>query len=102
VSGKYNSILRVSPSSVRNSPVNSDLNLVPGLGEAGVNLALFCKVAISPGKDEVGDVVADIIATTDRHDDFPAVSVNGYIGTGSGKIAARGTLEEDYLYISEM
>lgn len=63
-------------------------DLVPGLGEASVQLALSGEFAVAPGEDDVGDEVADVVAAADGEDDFLADGVAGYVGADSGELAA--------------
>lgn len=54
-------------------------NLVPGIREALVNLGARGKVAVLPGEDDIGDEVADVVATTDGQNNLTSSVVNGNI-----------------------
>lgn len=89
VTSYHNFIAGVLLASRINSCRSSILDLVPGLGETGMEFALVCEIAAAPGEDDVGDVVANVIAATDRKDDLLTDRVNGYVGANPGKPATR-------------
>lgn len=64
-------------------------DFVPGGIEALVDLAVVDKVAVFPCEYDVGDEVADIVATADREDDLLALGVCGNITSDTGDQAAR-------------
>lgn len=63
-------------------------DLLPGLGEAGVDLALADEVARLPGEEEVGDEVAEVVAAAQGEDDFAASVVDSDVATDAGPGAA--------------
>lgn len=73
---------------------SSVLDLIPGLGETGMEFTLVCEIAAAPGEDDVGDVVANVITATDRKDDLLADRVDGYVGADPGKPATIGLCQD--------
>lgn len=63
------------------------LDLLPALGEAGVDFTFVDKVAALPGEEDVGDEVADVVAAADGEDNFLAGLVYGYVGADSGPLS---------------
>lgn len=63
-------------------------DLLPGLGEAGVDFALADEVARLPREEEVGDEVAEVVAAAQGEDDFAAGVVDGDVAADARPRAA--------------
>lgn len=76
-------VARVGRASLANCIGSGPRNFVPGRSESSVNLAVGSKVAATPKEDNVGDKVANVVATTDGHHNLSTSVVNRNIATNA-------------------
>lgn len=71
------------------------LDLVPGVGEASMDLAVVNKVAVVEGEENVSDPVADVVGATDGNDDVLLHRVRGNVALEARHEAANSVLAMD-------
>lgn len=80
VTGNHDSVAGVALQTLFDSRVSAILDLVPGCSKASVDFAARGEVTVLPREDDIGNEVADVVATTDRNNNLTADIVNGSIG----------------------
>lgn len=102
VAGDDNAVAGIVLASLLDGIGGSRLDLLPGCGEASVHLALRDEAAALPGENNIGDEVANVVASANGEDDVFVLVVDGDVAAdaslrttmNSVSKRARGSREE--------
>lgn len=96
VASENNTVVGVGLQTLADTTVSSVLDFTPGSSEAGMKLAAGHQIAVLLLENNIGDEVADIIATTDRNNNLAADIIDSNVSSNAGD----GTPEDFVRYIA--